>query len=574
VCSSDLIVLYGATVDGTDLLYDRAGGSSAYLDAPPSKSLSLSAADVALQDGAVVDLSGGGDLQAAEFVAGTGGSTDVLSQTGVYAILPGDTSSLLAAYDPEMASDPLIGQSVHLSGVPGLPEGDYVLLPARYATLPGAFRVVQDSGSVDVLASQNTVLADGTRYVAGYLTDAFSGARDARTTGFFVQSTDAGVWQQYSEYELTSADTFFARQAARAASVLPQLPRDAGRLVIAPTQTLSALDATLLSESAEGAAAQIDIAAAQIQIIADGEAADAGFVGISASDLSDLNAGSLLIGGTRTRGASGDTITAIASQIVVSNGSDTLVAPEILLVAQGVAGTPSIDVRSGSQIAASGEVGAVAPITIGREAAGGQAAVSGDGALLRVSSGDLVTVNRVNTSGDASRGVLVIGADASLQADGGSITLDSSGSTQLDAAAGLSADAIAANSSHITFLGDGVDAPDAAQGGIVLGAQTLAQLASASQLSLNSRGSTQFLGDVSLEFDGDLSLGAALFDSDGGSVSIAAQTLTLGNLLGSEAGSGTDGSGSLNLSTDTLVFAGGDTRFSGFSQVQIGRAHV
>jgi filamentous hemagglutinin family protein len=567
------VVPYGSTVDGTDLLYDLASGASAYLHAPPSKSVGLAGLDVALDQGAVVDLSGGGDLQAQEFIAGTGGSKDVLAQSGVYAILPGDVSKL-AAYDPQLAADPLIGKAVHLSGVPGLPEGDYTLLPARYATLPGAFRVVQDSGAIDTLASQNVQLVDGTQQVSGYFVDRFSGARDARSTAFLVQSTDAKVWQQYSEYTLTSADTFFAAQAARAASVVPQLPRDAGRLVIAPLQTLSALDATLDSATGSGgASAQVDIASAQIQITASGETAAEGYVGIAAADLSALNAGSLLIGGTRTRDANGDFITPIASSVVVGNGSETLYAPEVLLVAQGIAGQNSVVVGDGSHIEARGAASAATPITIGRVASEGQSAVSGDGALLRVSNGGEVLVTRADTSGDGSSGVLVIGADTSLvaSADKGSITLDSSGRTQLDSSASLSAQSIAANSSRISFLGDGVLA-DADSSGIVISAQTLAQLSSAAHVSLNSRGAANFVGDVTLDFDGELSLGAAVFNSDGGDVAINAQSLTLGNLLNASAGSVSAGDGSLQLHAEQLAFAGGSSAFSGFSKTDAAAA--
>ncbi|WP_428312722.1 filamentous haemagglutinin family protein [Hydrocarboniphaga sp.] len=563
------VVPYGSTVDGADLLYDLASGASAYLKAPPSKSVGLAGLDVALDDGALVDLSGGGDLQAQEFVAGTGGSKDVLAGSGVYAILPGDVSKL-AAYDPELAADPLIGQAVHLSGVPGLPEGDYTLLPARYATLPGAYRVVQASGATDSLATQNVQLADGTQFVAGYFTDRFSGARDSRSTGFFVQSTDAKVWQQYSEYTLTSADAFFAAQAARAATVVPQLPRDAGRLVIAPTQTLSALDATLDSAAGVGgASAQVDIASAQIQIIASGESAAEGYVGIAAADLSALNAGSLLIGGTRTRDTNGDLITPIASSVVVGNGTETLYAPEVLLVAQGIAGQDSVVVGAGSQIEARGSASAAAPITVGRVASGSQSAVSGDGALLRISNGGEVVITRANTSGDDSSGVLVIGAGSSLlaSADQGSITLDSSGRTQLDASAGLSAHEIAANSSLISFLGEGVVA-DADANGIVVSAQTLAQLSSAAKVTLNSRGAANFIGDVNLDFDGELSLGAAVFNSDGGDVAITAQSLTLGNLLTASAGTASGGEGSLQLNSEQLSFSGSSTAFSGFSQIE------
>src|SRR6202008_1467148 len=99
-----------------------------------------------------------------------------------------------------------VGQAVYLSGIPGLPAGVYTLLPAKYATLPGAYRVVMD-GAQDLLPSQNAVLPDGTALVSGYFVDPLSGARQARSISFSVQSRP--VWEQYSQYTLTSANTFF-----------------------------------------------------------------------------------------------------------------------------------------------------------------------------------------------------------------------------------------------------------------------------------------------------------------------------------------------------------------------------
>ena len=57
----------------------------------------------------------------------------------IYAVIPGFKG--LAPYNPEYSgTNTLVGQQVYLSGVPGLPAGTYTLLPAQYATQPGAFR--------------------------------------------------------------------------------------------------------------------------------------------------------------------------------------------------------------------------------------------------------------------------------------------------------------------------------------------------------------------------------------------------------------------------------------------------
>ncbi|WP_039956091.1 hypothetical protein, partial [Xanthomonas graminis] len=237
---------YGSTVDGSQWRYDgSAQGSSTALSAPPQKQILLDADSVALAPGARVDLSGGGDLQASEWVPGTGGSRDLLSSTNtsyasgnatqvplyadgrtVYAIVPGVQTPVAAsdAAFEQKGSTPALGSAVHLSGVPGLADGDYTLLPAKYATLPGAYRVVARSASTDATAAQNLVAADGTAVVAGYLVDTLSGTRSARSQLFDVQS--AATWGQYSEYTRTGANAFFAAQAAGAGNATPQLPRD------------------------------------------------------------------------------------------------------------------------------------------------------------------------------------------------------------------------------------------------------------------------------------------------------------------------------------------------------------
>nr|WP_254696301.1 hypothetical protein [Lysobacter enzymogenes] len=268
------VLPYGKTVDS--LQWD-GNDVEQRLTAPPLKRISLDGAELSLQDGARVDLSGGGDLQAFEWVAGTGGSRDVLSSFAVnyadggsgtraplyadgrevYAIVPG-AQSPLAASDPLLdqgAGSSQVGKSVYLSGVPGLADGVYTLLPGRYATLPGAFRVAQRSGGQDALASQNLTAPDGTHRVAGYYVDALSGARDARSQSFDVQS--AAVWGQYSQYQLSRANKFFSEQAGKAGRFAPQLPRDGGQLVLSAQRALE-LAARLDVAAADGGAAAAD----------------------------------------------------------------------------------------------------------------------------------------------------------------------------------------------------------------------------------------------------------------------------------------------------------------------------
>ena len=78
------IIPYGTTVDGVEWQFNPLAGTTAPdLSAPPAKYIGVNGTSVALDKGATIDLSGGGDLQAAEWVPGTGGTRDVLSQYNV-----------------------------------------------------------------------------------------------------------------------------------------------------------------------------------------------------------------------------------------------------------------------------------------------------------------------------------------------------------------------------------------------------------------------------------------------------------------------------------------------------------
>src|SRR5262249_35810830 len=134
---------FGQTEGGFDWVYQLLDTQKLVFGADgqavPAQSVSLNAANIDFRDGALVDVSGGGDLQAFEFVPGVGGSRDILANSeshGAFAVLPG-LAGRFAPYDPAYydGSDLSPTQSVYLAGVPGLPEGLYPLLPARYALL-------------------------------------------------------------------------------------------------------------------------------------------------------------------------------------------------------------------------------------------------------------------------------------------------------------------------------------------------------------------------------------------------------------------------------------------------------
>ncbi|WP_165187857.1 filamentous haemagglutinin family protein [Caulobacter soli] len=582
---------YGTTTDGTDwaLIVQNSLGTTTKLDPliqAPSKLIGLAGDNVDFADGATVDLSGGGELYAQEWVPGTGGSRDLLNAVNttyssgaaaaktplyadgreVYAVVPGYQAPV-AAYDPSFGypgQDQLssVGKAVYLSGVPGLPDGVYTLLPGQYATLPGAFRVVQQTDVIDSTPHDNVTLADGGQVVSGRFVDALTGKSDARTTSFLVQSQE--VWKQYSEYTISSADVFFPGKAAHAESSATRTPVDAGRLVLAAVNSLI-LDGELKAQAgAKGRGAAVDISAQAIQILGgSGEARD-GYLQVDATALSNLGAESLLIGGTRSDGVNGTTITAIASSVVLSNDkTSALTGPEVMLVTK--AGGDGLVLESGSVLAAKGDIAnpSSAPILIGKD--GG---ATGDGALVRVSNGGAVSVIRDNVPGldgvaGTATGQLDIRAGASV--DGGKSTiLDSTGDLLLDPGAAFAGQSVDVNANTVAFVGEG---STAAPTGFVVGEQLLAQLAHITTLGLHSRSSMTFFGDVDLVSGQSLTLGANAFVSDGGDVTITAPKLVLTNDVGGGAAIFAGGTGSLTIKAGELDFGAGAVTVQGFGAV-------
>ena len=135
VSAAGLVLPYGNSAGGRWLAPDRT-----VITATPGKRVDLQAPEVTVSDGAIVDLGGGGDLVAYEFVPGRGGSTDVFAGgNGAYALVPGVHTA--ASYDPTLAGAAALGRQIEIGAGAPLPAGTYTLLPARYALQPGAYLV-------------------------------------------------------------------------------------------------------------------------------------------------------------------------------------------------------------------------------------------------------------------------------------------------------------------------------------------------------------------------------------------------------------------------------------------------
>ena len=237
---------FGISPDGETWIDPR--GMNVTLAGMPGKAVTLTGGSVSMLAGSQVDIRGGGDLLASRWIPGSGGSVNLLGSpsaswaagneyragdlvsyggdtwsarlrhsgatptTGIYwtkvpvsfavmradgpAYLPengfntGGNAGLLGGDAGFTQSGITIGQTITLEGSKALAAGSYVVLPARYALLPGAVLVTQKSG-----ASANGTIktSEGAFIVKG------------RTGNSFTSDDGTPVW---SRFEVAFAKTF------------------------------------------------------------------------------------------------------------------------------------------------------------------------------------------------------------------------------------------------------------------------------------------------------------------------------------------------------------------------------
>ena len=546
------VIPFGVTQAGLDWLYPL-GTANLVFDAPPAQRIQLDADRIAQARDAVIDMSGGGDLQAAEFVSGPGGSDDFLKQPGVFAVLPG--IQRYAPYDPGVfpASGLQVGDSIYLSGDAGLPAGQYALLPARYALLEGAYLVMPDSSGAGVTPGNFWQREDGIPVVAGYYSVAGQDVADPQWSGFAVTSGEYA--HQRAQYDLSQAGEFFAARAQENEIATPLLPNDAGHLSIAARTRLS-LEGELRAEAvAGGRGGRLDIQAEQLAVVAQrtGTAApDFGQrVELLAMDLNRLQVESLLLGGVREETEQGIRIVTAARNILVEPNGDAeaveLLAPDIILAA-----TDHIEVAAGATLTGSGKAGPQPEALL----------VNGDGALLRVSAGEQVAIER-SPGNPGVKGDINIAAGASLSGDR-SITLDATHATVIDGELAMQQGSLQLGAEQINF-----GAVPVGTTGLALDDAMLAQLG-AQELVLTSRGNINFFGKV--DFDRQqLVFNAAQLAGHGADdeqASVSAQQITLTH-RGTGGGYAATGTGELQLAAQDILLDEGDYAITGFRQVTL-----
>ncbi|HEY8066796.1 MAG TPA: filamentous hemagglutinin family protein [Methylosinus sp.] len=627
VSGAGSLIPYGYTVDGevwyvgqtttstsgTTIIYN---GSS--LTASPTKAITLNGANVVTSDGAKLDLSGGGDFYASEFVAGTGGSRNVLAGSTVYALVP-SSSAKVAAYDPTFAAtnsdigsaafassllNAPAGTAIYIAGGNGIAAGYYTLMPGMYATLPGAYRVTVASSSVKSAATQSYASMDGSLYVTGNFANVITGTRSSQTVLFQLQSQ--ATWSQYSQIDITSGTSFIRNLALTAGTAIPALPVDGGSLIFAARNSLSidpgstfgfAAGVSSLAPDIAGVGGQLAISADKVLVLASDKTAPTGTSGylvLNADQLDTVGATTLLIGGSSTVDSSGNlVVTGVATDVeIATDAAHPLSAPQLLVVTK--AGGGGILIDDGSAIAAVGTVpsGADRAIVVGVDpiaqinssgvVTGYTAGVSGEGSLLRVSTGQMVTVTRNYLPGlytgsgptptpAAKSGSLVIGANVRI--DGAAaLTLDSSGVNRVGASATLIAKAFDLSAKAIDF------GADSSSAGLALTDAILANFIGADSVRLRSASAFNFHDVGGLEIgDAAQPIGQLIFDgggfySAGGETSVYATNITLTNTQSaSTTANGLAGSGGqlTFVASKTITQSAGTMTANGFGTITL-----
>jgi filamentous hemagglutinin len=548
------ITPYGTTTTGGQVFNTDAGQTTPLVE----KSVTVKSKNIDMQKGAVVDLSAGGDMFAYEWVQGIGGSQDVLAKPNTYAVIPNlgqDYAPIDQVYS-DSSAQVSVGQSVYLTGVPGLASGYYTLLPARYALVPGAFMVQTDVAGAKVLPTQIAPQLDGATLTSGYFAELGTGARDANwstfkvTNGSIFRPAAGTISKAPSQYIITSANDFFTNKN-KSGSDRVALPQDVGILSVNAAKL--ALDGTVVANKvAGGAGLKVDVSSNNIRVV-NAVGVDDGSLQLTAGSLNALNAESLLLGGGRKLTNGVEKVTTSAETISIENSSSNVIkTPEFIAAAKD-----SVNVKSGAAI----DTGAAS-----KQAGKTVIEAEGDGALLALSSKNDIVYSRTGGSPTSTVGELNIEAGSQLHA-GNSVVLDSTKSASFAGNVTLQDGGSATLGANRILIGDApIDAV-----GLNANAAALAALGQLKSLTLNSYNNIDTYGAVNFGNDklnltmnaagivGHLASGETVgsIPANAASSIITAKSFTLKNTQGAKFNAPVDSSErSLEINAETIKFDG------------------
>jgi hypothetical protein len=594
VSGAGLEVPYGQTqFSGEQWVYTDSAGTNT-VSGVPTKGVSLTAPNISVQPQATVNLQGGGDLYAYEWVPGTGGSVDALASpanggiSGLYAIIPSQ-QGLAAPHDPEESGTATVPQAVYLSGGAGISAGYYALLPPRYALAPGAILIQIEPSYSSASGGEIGALANGTPILAGYLSSPGTSLHAGSTTyeGFAIYPS--GYAQQLASYTISDASSYFSAAAALAGTGPVAEPADAGVLnlsVVTPSNamfgTSLALQGTVLTAAATGGrGAAINISAPDLEISTDGSVSNTGYLGISSTVLQSWNASELTLGGSTPAEASAvaDASTATVSNTptiestatvgadhVIVDGGVTLTADQIFILAH-----QDIAVDSGATLASTSGKNGTPLATLPTS----ETLTLSDPSAAIVALSDL-SLPLVTRAGSGAGATLELNAGSTLSS-GGALVLDAPGNMTVAGTLNGKGASWSLGSDSIAFVGSTGVRPDT----LDIDNNLEQALQSAASVRLSSQSSIDFVAPVTLGAAasgatptlGALTLLATAINNDNsGSSVLGASTLTLGGVTsasGSTPVAPVAGSGTLSLVANTVNLAPNTLAIGGFAATQL-----
>jgi filamentous hemagglutinin len=601
---------FGISPDGETWIDPR--GVNVTLAGMPGKSVTLTGESVNMLAGSQVDIRGGGDLLASRWILGSGGSVNLLGgpsgdwaagnaynagdlvshggetwsarlrhsgetpSTGVFwtkvpvsfAVMPangpaylpennfntGSNAGLLGG-DAGFARNGIsIGDTITLEGSRTLAGGTYVVLPARYALLPGAVLVTRKSGTS---ANGTIQTSEGAHIVKGRFGNSLTSDGGAPAWSRF-EVASSKVFGKRAQYETYTANKFIA--AASPEGSKPQLlPGDGGDAVFHGNSALR-LAGKLLTQS-PGLSTRVDISSfADIRVTGNGGAANTGAVTISSAVINDWNAGSLVIGGLRRTDSTGQRILTVRTgSVTIDNRGSSLAANDIVLASTG-----TLDLTSGSNILAAAAEGFSADSLL----------VTGSGTLVRASADSNAGFSRSGFT-SASGPLASIAEGSSIK--GASVLVDSTAAVDLSQNSTFKTENLTLAGGLISVVFDGADSSAVSSElapHLVLQGKTLERALQSQSLTLRSYRTIDLHGSGTL---GSSAMNSLVLDAAGvrgfqpeGPVTIAADFVSFSNTSNASPASSAPGSaGSLAVDASTIGFSSNDFHVSGFTDLAL-----
>ncbi|MFT0138257.1 filamentous hemagglutinin family protein [Alcanivoracaceae bacterium MT1] len=518
VSAAGLVLPYGHLegesyyYNGTEVRYDVGGNRGTEQNQRTATGIHFATATFEAEDGAVIDVSAGGELRGVGFTTGRGGSVDILNtalanaapwhagdaDAQVYAIVPGLSDSQ-APLDPALGSHSKVGQRITIGdGVSGLPAGTYTLLPAEYALMPGGYRV--------------ELGRDMARYDTGIVASPAAGLYRApvnTVNGLSGVSGSAPLWatvmsgdtvRRYGDYNETTLSEWVTNTLAQFGDTRlmgPLLPEDVRPLSFDFRHAASGDDRVFSfngelrnAQVEDGRGGMVALYGNDLEVVsATGERdeEDSGYITLLDEDLNQLGATVLGVGVNRY--ANQPTPISAAGKTVIRSGA-TLRAGSLLI---GGTGQDAVVVESGAVLDSRGQ---------------GQAGWSAENGFLipQVADAALLTVSndRMQFGAASGSGTIRIEDGAGLYGEG-TLALSASGGLEIGDIS-LAASDLLLSMEDINIGEDAALAAAEAQGVLSGGWQLnqttldgLLALGELESLSLQASDAINFIGSVSLD---------------------------------------------------------------------------